>query len=75
MLFSIKNEAYGITTRQGHQSSIEVTENVTYNIMKQHQSLQTPPVYETLNKYINKTTGVYDNPNEYIWCILCYEIS
>ena len=61
--FSVKNEAYGITKRPDHQSSIEVTENVSYSTVEQQSSLITPNVYETVNEDINKTTGVYDKIN------------
>ena len=44
-----KNEAYGIIKGLDHQSSIEVTENVAYSTMEQQSSLNTPPVYETIN--------------------------
>ena len=46
--FSVKNEAYGITKGSDDQSSIEVTENVAYSTMEQQPSLNTPPVYETI---------------------------
>ena len=61
--FSVKNEAYGLTKGSYDQSSIEVTENVSYSRMKQQSSLITPPVYETINQ---DSTDVYDNINEYI---------
>ena len=47
--FSEKNEAYGITKGSDDQSPIEVTENVAYSTMEQQPSLNTPPVYETIN--------------------------
>ena len=47
--FSEKNEAYGIIKGPDHQSPIEVTENVAYSTMEQQPSLNTPPVYETIN--------------------------
>ena len=57
--FSVKNEAYGIITKGlDHQSSIEVTENVSYSTVEQQSSLVTPPVYETINQ---DSTNVYDN--------------
>ena len=46
---SEKNEAYGIIKGSDHQSSIEVTENVAYSTIEQQTSLNTPPVYETIN--------------------------
>ena len=55
--FSVKNEAYGLTKGSYDQSSIEVTENVSYSRMKQQSSLITPPVYETINQ---DSTDVYD---------------
>ena len=61
--FSVKNEAYGLTKGSTDQSSIEVTENVSYSRMEQQSSLITPPVYETINQ---ESTDVYDNINEYI---------
>ena len=61
--FSVKNEAYGLTKGSYDQSSIEVTENVSYSRMKQQSSLITPPVYETINQ---DNTDVYDNINKYI---------
>ena len=56
--FSVKNEAYGLTKGPTDQSSIEVTENVSYSRMEQQSSLITPPVYETINQ---DSTDVYDN--------------
>ena len=47
--FSEKNEAYGISKGSDDQSPIEVTENVAYSTMEQQLSLNTPPVYETIN--------------------------
>ena len=47
--FSEQNEAYGITKVSDDQSPIEVTENVAYSTMEQQLSLNTPPVYETIN--------------------------
>ena len=47
--FSEKNEAYGIIKGSDDQSPIEVTENVAYSTMEQQPSLNTPPVYETIN--------------------------
>ena len=47
--FSKKNEAYGIIKGSDDQSPIEVTENVAYSTMEQQPSLNTPPVYETIN--------------------------
>ena len=47
--FSEKNEAYGMIKGSDHQSPIEVTENVAYSTMEQQPSLNTPPVYETIN--------------------------
>ena len=64
--FSVKNEAYGITQRPDHQSSIEVTENVAYSTVEQEQAFKTPPVYETINEDIDENTGVYDNIIEFI---------
>ena len=61
--FSVKNEAYGLTKGSYDQSSIEVTENVSYSRMEQQSSLITPPVYETINQ---DNTDVYDNINDYI---------
>ena len=49
VFFSVKNEAYGITKGSDDQSPIEVTENVAYSTMEQQLSLNTPPVYETIN--------------------------
>ena len=43
-MIQFRNDAYGI-----HQSSIEVTENISYSTMEQQSSLITPPVYETIN--------------------------
>ena len=63
--FSEKNEAYGITKVSDHQSSIEVTENVAYSTMEQQLSLNTPPVYETINQ--DNIILVFDN---FIECIL-----
>ena len=56
--FSVKYEAYGLTKGSYDQSSIEVTENVSYSRMEQQSSLITPPVYETINQ---DNTNVYDN--------------
>ena len=56
--FSVKNEAYGLTKGSYDQSSIEVTENVSYSRMEQQSSLIIPPVYETINQ---DSTDVYDN--------------
>ena len=64
--FSVKNEAYGISKRPDHQSSIDVTENVAYSTLEQQSSLVNPPVYQTINEDSHKTTNVYDNINEYI---------
>ena len=58
VMIQFRNDAYGI-----HQSSIEVTENVSYSRMEQQSSLITPPVYETINQ---DSTDVYDNINDYI---------
>ena len=52
-MIQFRNDAYGI-----HESSIEVTENVSYSRMEQQSSLITPPVYETINQ---DNTDVYDN--------------
>ena len=48
--FLEKNEIYGITKGSNHQSPSEVTKNVAYSTMKQQLSLNTPPVYETINE-------------------------
>ena len=56
--FSVKNEAYGITKGLDHQSSIEVTENISYSTVEQQSSLITPSVYETINQ---DNTNIYDN--------------
>ena len=64
--FSVKNEAYGITKRPDHKSSIDVTENVAYSTLEQQSSLINPPVYETINQDNSKTTDVYDNINDYM---------
>ena len=64
--FSVKNEAYGITKGPDHKSSIDVTENVAYNTLEQQSSLINPPVYETINQDNSKTTGVYDDINDYV---------
>ena len=64
--FSVKNEAYGITKGPDQQSSIDVTENVAYSTLEQQSSLINPPVYETINQDNSKTTGVYDDINDYM---------
>ena len=61
--FSVQNEAYGITKGPDDQSSIEVTENISYSTVEQQSSLITPPVYETIYQ---DSTDVYDNVNDYI---------
>ena len=63
--FSVKNEAYGIIKRPDHQSPIDITENVAYSTLEQQSSLINPPAYETINENNSKTTGVYDNINDY----------
>ena len=63
---SVKNEAYGIIKGPDQQSSIDVTENVTYSTLEQQSSLINPPVYETINQDNSKTTGVYDDINDYM---------
>ena len=47
--FSEKNEAYGIIKGSDDQLPIEVTENVAYSAIEQQPSLNTLPVYETIN--------------------------
>ena len=64
--FSVKNEAYGITKGPDHQSPIDVTENVAYSTLEQQSSLINLSVYETINQDNSKTTGVYDDINDYI---------
>ena len=64
--FSVKNEAYGVTKGPDHKSSIDVTENVAYSTLEQQSSLITPPVYEAINQDNSKTTGVYDDINDYV---------
>ena len=61
--FSVQNEAYGITKGPDDQSSIEVTENISYSTMEQQSSLITPPVYETIYQ---DSTDVYDIINDII---------
>ena len=46
---SDKNEAYGIIKGSDDQSPIDITENVVYSTMEQQPSLNTPPVYKTIN--------------------------
>ena len=43
-MIQFRNDAYGI-----HQSSIEVTENISYSTVEQQSSVITPPLYETIN--------------------------
>ena len=64
--FSVKNEAYGITEGPDHQLPIDVTENAAYSTLEQQSSLINPPVYETINEDNSKSTGVYDNIDDYI---------
>ena len=64
--FSVKNEAYGITKRPDHQLPIDVTENAAYSTLEQQSSLINPSVYEMINQDNSKTTGVYDDINDYI---------
>ena len=47
--FSEKNEACGIIKGSDDRLPIEVTENVAYSTMEQQPSLNTPPVYKTIN--------------------------
>ena len=63
--FSVKNEAYGVTKGPDNMSSIDVTENVAYSTLDQQSSLINPSVYETINENNSKTTGVYDDINDY----------
>ena len=56
--FSVQTEVYGITKGPDDQSSIEVTENISYSTMEQQSSLITLPVYETIYQ---DSTDVYDN--------------
>ena len=58
VMIEFRNDAYGI-----HQSSIKVTENISYSTVEQQSSLITPPVYETIYQ---DSTDVYDNINDYI---------
>ena len=57
-MIQFRNEAYSI-----HQSSIEVTENISYSTVEQQSSLITLPVYETIYQ---DSIDVYDNINDYI---------
>ena len=57
-MIQFRSDAYGI-----HQSSIEVTENISYSTVEQQSSLIIPPVYETTYQ---DSTDVYDNIDDYI---------
>ena len=45
---SEQNEAYGIIEGPVDQSSIEMSQNITYSTVEQQQII-TPPIYETIN--------------------------
>ena len=51
-VIEFKNEPYsGNKDKEpDNEPSIEVEENVSYSSVKQHPSLNTPPIYETLNR-------------------------
>ena len=49
VFIKMTESTHGITKGSDDQSPIEVTENVAYSTVEQQPSLNTPPVYETIN--------------------------
>ena len=44
-----KNEYYGIIKEPDHQSSIDMSKNVTYSTVEHQSQLINPTIFETIN--------------------------